>query len=99
VFSRLENNKFRSGNHPPPCLIALGLDPTDGASISPVIVPLDPATGTFTCTRRDPAPSGLAYAIKPRHPRPPTQKVTAWRVVPPIYIFASVKFCTQKGNR
>jgi hypothetical protein len=43
---------------------AFGLDPTDPGSLNPVTVPLDPATGTFTYTRRDPALTGLTYSYE-----------------------------------
>jgi hypothetical protein len=43
---------------------AFGLDPTDGASVSPVSVPLDAAGGSFRYTRRKPALSGLSYAYQ-----------------------------------
>ena len=43
---------------------AFGLDPTDPASLNPVTVPLDPATGSFTYTRRDPALTGLTYSYE-----------------------------------
>lgn len=40
-----------------------GLVPNNGASVSPVIVPLDRTTGTFTYTRRRPALTGRSYNI------------------------------------
>jgi arylsulfatase A-like enzyme len=39
---------------------AFGLDPADGASVSPVVAP-DRAAGTFTYTRRKPSLTGLSY--------------------------------------
>jgi len=36
-----------------------GLDPTDPASVDPIVVPLDAATGTLSFTRRDPALTGI----------------------------------------
>lgn len=36
-----------------------GLDPTDGASVNPITVPLDTTTGTLSFTRRDNALTGL----------------------------------------
>jgi autotransporter-associated beta strand protein len=40
-----------------------GLDPTKGSSLNPVSVPLNPVSGTFSFTRRDPALSGLVYSV------------------------------------
>jgi hypothetical protein len=40
-----------------------GLDPTDGASVHPVTVPLDAAAGTFSYTRRDPALTGRTFTV------------------------------------
>jgi hypothetical protein len=42
---------------------AFGLNPMDGGSVSPVGVPLDKASGTFSYTRRNPATleTGLSY--------------------------------------
>jgi autotransporter-associated beta strand protein len=42
---------------------AFGLDPTSGASVSPITVQLNKATGTFTYTRRDDALTGLSYKV------------------------------------
>ena len=42
---------------------AFNLDPNNGASLNPIIVPLDRAAGTFTYTRRDPALTNLTYSI------------------------------------
>ncbi|MEI8039100.1 MAG: immunoglobulin domain-containing protein [Verrucomicrobiota bacterium] len=43
---------------------AFGLDPRYGSSANPITVPLDPATGTFSYTRRaTPATTGLAYTV------------------------------------
>ena len=43
---------------------AFGLDPRHGSSANPIAVPLDPATGTFSYTRRaTPATTGLAYTV------------------------------------
>jgi uncharacterized repeat protein (TIGR02543 family) len=43
---------------------AFGLIPDSGASVNPISVPLDKATGTFRYTRRaTPASSGLAYTV------------------------------------
>lgn len=39
-----------------------GLDPTDGASMNPIVKPID-ATGTFRYTRRDPALTGLRFIV------------------------------------
>lgn len=40
---------------------AFGLNPTDGASVSPYTALLDVEAGTFTYTRRDPALTGLDF--------------------------------------
>jgi len=40
-----------------------GLAPNNGASVSPIVVALDPATGTFTYTRRRPALTGHRYDV------------------------------------
>ena len=40
-----------------------GLDPTDPSSVNPISVPLDPASGTFSFTRRDPALTGMTYSV------------------------------------
>ena len=40
-----------------------GLDPTSGTSVSPISVPLDAGTGTFSYTRRDPSLTGATYEI------------------------------------
>jgi len=43
---------------------AFGLDPTSGASVNPIAVALDKATGMFSYTRRaTPASTGLAYTV------------------------------------
>ncbi|GAA5121381.1 hypothetical protein JIN84_00610 [Luteolibacter yonseiensis] len=42
---------------------AFGLDPSSGASSSPITVQLDKTAGTFRYTRRDPAVSGLTYTV------------------------------------
>jgi hypothetical protein len=42
---------------------AFGLNPTSGASVSPITVQLDPDGGTFTYTRRDPSLTNLAYSV------------------------------------
>ncbi len=42
---------------------AFGLNPTSGASSNPISVPLNPATGTFSYTRRSPALTNLTYAV------------------------------------
>ena len=43
---------------------AFGLLPNSGASVNPIIVPLDKTTGTFRYTRRaTPAASGLTYTV------------------------------------
>ena len=42
---------------------AFGLDPTGGASVDPISVPLDKSTGTFSYTRRDSSLTGLAYTV------------------------------------
>jgi hypothetical protein len=44
---------------------AFGLNPSSGASVSPITVPLNKTTGTFTYTRRaTPAITGLGYTIQ-----------------------------------
>jgi fibronectin-binding autotransporter adhesin len=43
---------------------AFGLDPLNGSSVSPITVPINPATGTFSYTRRNPALTELNYAIQ-----------------------------------
>lgn len=43
---------------------AFGLDPTDPASVNPISAPFDPASGTFSYTRRDPALSGWSYDVE-----------------------------------
>ncbi len=40
-----------------------GLDPTKGSSRNPIITPLDPATGKFRYTRRDPARTGKTFTV------------------------------------
>lgn len=40
-----------------------GLDPTDPSSLSATVGGIDPGTGTYTYTRRDPSLTGLSYAI------------------------------------
>jgi autotransporter-associated beta strand protein len=42
---------------------AFGLLPNSGASINPIAVPLDKATGTFSYTRRDSALTDLNYTV------------------------------------
>nr|MCU0797254.1 autotransporter-associated beta strand repeat-containing protein [Akkermansiaceae bacterium] len=43
---------------------AFGLIPNSGASVNPIVVPLDPSTGTFRYTRRaTPANTGLTYTV------------------------------------
>lgn len=42
---------------------AFGLNPTSGASVSPILSPLNDA-GLFTYTRRDPALSNLTYTVQ-----------------------------------
>ena len=43
---------------------SFGLDPRNGSSCNPIIVPFDRSTGTFTYTRRDPAlGTNLAYSV------------------------------------
>jgi autotransporter-associated beta strand protein len=43
---------------------AFGLAPDSGASVSPVIAPPSPATGTFRYTRRTDPPGGLSYTCE-----------------------------------
>jgi hypothetical protein len=40
-----------------------GLDPTSGTSFNPISVPFDPATRSFSYTRRNPALIGLNYTV------------------------------------
>jgi hypothetical protein len=40
-----------------------GLDPTSAASVNPIKIQLDAASGTFTYTRRDPALTGCSYSV------------------------------------
>ena len=40
-----------------------GLDPTSGTSVSPITVPLDAGTGTFSYSRRDTSLTGASYEI------------------------------------
>jgi autotransporter-associated beta strand protein len=40
-----------------------GLDPTKGSSRNPIITPLNPATGKFHYTRRDPARTGKTFTV------------------------------------
>ena len=42
---------------------AFGLNPTSGSSVNPITVPLDKTSGTFSYTRRNPALTGLSYAV------------------------------------
>jgi autotransporter-associated beta strand protein len=42
---------------------AFGLIPNSGASVNPILVPLDQATGTFTYQRRDDELTGLSYTV------------------------------------
>jgi hypothetical protein len=42
---------------------AFGLNPTSGASVSPITVQLDPEAGTFTYTRRAPSLTNLTYSV------------------------------------
>jgi len=42
---------------------AFGLIPNSGASVNPIAVQLDKATGTFSYTRRDPSLTDLTYTI------------------------------------
>jgi hypothetical protein len=42
---------------------AFGLNPTDGASVNPVTVQVNPAAGTFSYTRRNPALTKLTYTV------------------------------------
>jgi hypothetical protein len=41
---------------------AFGLVPTSGSSLTPIVFPLDQATGVFSYTRRKPALTGLRYS-------------------------------------
>lgn len=43
---------------------AFGLNPTSGGSVNPFSVPLDPATGLFTYTRRKASLTGLTYTYQ-----------------------------------
>jgi autotransporter-associated beta strand protein len=40
-----------------------GLDPTKGSSRNPIVTPLDPATGKFRYSRRDPVRTGKKFTI------------------------------------
>ena len=42
---------------------AFGLIPNEGASVNPIAVPLDKATGTFSYTRRDSSLTDLTYSV------------------------------------
>jgi autotransporter-associated beta strand protein len=42
---------------------AFGTDPKSGSSVQPIILPVNPATGNLTYTRRRQALSGLAYTV------------------------------------
>ena len=42
---------------------AFGLDPKSGASVRPITILPDPATGTFTYTRRKTTLTGLSYSV------------------------------------
>ena len=42
---------------------AFGLDPTGGASVNPIAVPLDKTAGTFSYTRRQQSLTGLTYTV------------------------------------
>jgi len=42
---------------------AFGLNPTSGAEVNAIAVPLDKATGTFSYTRRTQALTGLSYSV------------------------------------
>ena len=42
---------------------AFGLNPTSGASVSPITVPLDKTSGSFTYTRRNPSLSNLNFKV------------------------------------
>ena len=42
---------------------AFGLDPSSGASVNPIRVPLDKTTGTFSYSRNDPATTSLSYTV------------------------------------
>jgi hypothetical protein len=41
---------------------AFGLLPTSGSSLTPIVIPLNQATGVFNYTRRKPALTGLRYS-------------------------------------
>ncbi len=43
---------------------AFGLDPTSGSSSNPISVPLNPATGTFSYTRRRISLTSLTYTVR-----------------------------------
>ena len=43
---------------------AFGLDPQNGSLVRPVILPVNPATGILTYTRRRQALTGLAYTVR-----------------------------------
>lgn len=43
---------------------AFGLNPTSGASVNPIAVPLDKSAGTFSYTRRAQALTGLTYTVR-----------------------------------
>lgn len=43
---------------------AFGLNPTLATSVSPISVTLEPSTGTFEYTRRDPLLTGLPYTVQ-----------------------------------
>jgi autotransporter-associated beta strand protein len=43
---------------------AFGLNPTNGSSVAPVIIPLAKTTGFFTYTRRKPSLSGYAFSYQ-----------------------------------
>jgi len=42
---------------------AFGLIPNSGASVNPIVVPLDKSTGSFSYTRRDPSLTTLTYSV------------------------------------
>lgn len=42
---------------------AFGLIPNSGASVNPIVVPLDPSTGSFSYTRRDSSLTDLVYSV------------------------------------
>ena len=43
---------------------AFGLDPSTGASVNPIVAPLNKANGVFIYTRLNPAVSGRTYTVK-----------------------------------